>query len=113
MLTLGESVDPASRTVKLRARVANPQRKLKAEMFVSGEIERRDGLPMVPADAVFLRGERQAVFVRVSPGRYERREVELRAAGPQYWSVVKGLAEQDKVVVGGAIYLDQLLEAAR
>jgi len=113
VLTVGEGVDPASRTVKLRARVANPQRKLKAEMFVSGEIARRDGLPMVAADAVFLRGTRQCVFVRVAPGRYERREVELRAAGPQYWSVVKGLAADDQVVVGGAIYLNQLLDAAK
>lgn len=110
VMTLGESVDPASRTVKLRARVANPQRKLKAEMFVSAQLGVADSLPRLPADAVFLRGTAQSVFVRLGPGRFERREVQLRAAGPQYWAVVKGLPADAQVVVGGALYLNQLLD---
>ena len=112
VMTLGESVDPASRTVKLRARVANPLRKLKAEMFVSAQLSSAVGLPRVPADAVFLRGTTQAVFVRLGPGRFERREVQLRPAGPQYWAVVKGLPADAQVVVGGALYLNQLLDVA-
>ena len=112
VMTLGEAVDPASRTVKLRARVANPRRLLKAEMFVAAELGQSERQLRVPADAVFLRGERQAVFVRVAPGRFERREVDLRPAGPQFWSVVKGLGADDKVVLGGALFLNQLLDSA-
>ena len=36
-----------------------------------------------------------------------------RSVGPQAWLVVKGLAAGDKVVVGGALYLDQMLDSAR
>ena len=113
VLSIGEAVDPASRTVKVRARVANPERKLKAEMFVTAHVKAAGGLPLVAADAVFLRGEQSVVFVPKGNGRYERRAVKLRAAGPQQWQVVSGLGVGDKVVVGGALYLNQLLDAAK
>ena len=113
VLAVGESVDPASRTVKVRARVANAERKLKAEMFVTAHVKAVGGLPRVPADAVFLRGERQQVFVAKGNGHYERRAVTVRAAGPQQWQVVSGLTVGEKVVVGGSLYLSQLLDATK
>jgi len=114
VLSIGAAVDPASRTVKVRARVANPDGRLKAEMFVSAEVAAASGgLPQVPADAVFLRGERSAAFVQKGAGHFERRAVQVRAAGPSAWQVVSGLAVGERVVVGGALYLNQLLDATK
>lgn len=113
VLNIGAAVDPASRTVKVRARVANPDGRLKAEMYVSAQVAASGGLPLVPVDAVFLRGERLGVFVPKGNGRFERREVKVRAAGPQSWQVVSGLAAGEQVVVGGALYLNQLLDAVK
>ena len=112
VLNIGAAVDAASRTVKVRARVANPDGRLKAEMFVNARVAAHGGLPLVPADAVFLHGEQSSVFVPRGKGRFERRDVTVRAAGPQFLQVVAGLAAGDKVVVGGALYLNQLLDAA-
>jgi len=111
--SISEAVDPSSRAVKVRGRVANPERLLKSEMFVTARVNRRSTVPTVPADAVLLHGERLYVFVQAAPGRYERREVRARSAGPQNWLVDQGIAPGDKVVVGGALYLEQLLDAAR
>ncbi len=113
VLTVGESVDPNSRTVKVRARVPNPTRQLKAEMFVKAAVAQPSSLPLVPADAVFLRGDKSVLFVRKAPGQFERRAVLLRAAGPQFWSVLQGVGVGDLVVVGGGLYLDQLLDTAK
>jgi len=113
VLSIGAAVDPASRTVKVRARVANPDGRLKAEMYVSAQVAASGGLPLVPVDAVFLRGDRLGVFVPKGNGRFERREVKVRAAGPQSWQVVSGLAAGEQVVVGGALYLNQLLDAVK
>jgi len=113
VLNIGAAVDPASRTVKVRARVANADGRLKAEMYVSAQVAASGGLPLVPVDAVFLRGERLGVFVAKGSGRFERREVKVRAAGPQSWQVVSGLAAGEQVVVGGALYLNQLLDAVK
>lgn len=113
VLHVGEMVDPNSRTVKVRARVDNPRGLLRAEMFVQARIDANDGLPLVSADAVFVRGEGLAVFVSQGQGRYERRDVQLRTAGPQWWHVVQGLKPGEKVVVGGALFLNQMLDGAR
>lgn len=113
VLHVGEWVDPASRTVKVRARVDNSKGHLRAEMFVKGKIEAHDGLPLVPADAVFVRGEQLGVFVSLGQGRYERRFAQLRTAGPLWWQVVQGLKPGEKVVIGGTLFLNQLLDAAQ
>ena len=113
VLMVGESVDPNSRTVKVRARVPNLSRQLKAEMFVKAAVAQRSSLPLVPADAVFLRGDKPVLFVHKAPGQFERRAVLLRAAGPQFWSVLQGVNVGDSVVVGGGLYLNQLLDAAK
>ncbi len=106
-------VDPESRTIKLRARVDNRSGKLRAEMFVQARLSLDDGRARVPADAVFVRGEQLGVFVAQGPGRYERRFVKLRPAGPQWWLVDEGLKPGEQVVVGAALFLNQMLDAAR
>ena len=111
--SISESVDPNSRTVKVRAKVPNGERLLKAEMFVTARVSQRQSAPIVPADAVLLSGDRLYVFVQSAPGRFERRAIRARSAGPQAWLVSQGVAPGDKVVVGGALYLEQLIEAAR
>lgn len=110
---VGEWVDPSSRTVKVRAQVDNPKGQLRGEMFVKGQIEAHDGLPLVSADAVFVRGNQLGVFVSLGQGRYERRFAQLRTAGPQWWHVVQGLKPGEKVVIGGTLFLNQLLDAAQ
>lgn len=111
--SISESVDPNSRTVKVRARVPNAEHRLKAEMFVTASMSRPSTLPTVPADAVLLKGEKLYAFVQSGPGRFERREVKARSGGPQAWIVTQGLAAGEQVVVGGALYLDQLLDSAQ
>jgi len=114
IVNVGEAVDAASRTVKVRGSVDNAERKLKAEMFVTATLQRESGaLPVVPADAVFLVGERQMVFVAKGQGRFERRAVKLRSGGPQGWFVTEGLAGGERVVVGGSLFLNQLLDTAK
>ena len=71
------------------------------------------GFAQVPADAVFLRGSQSYAFVQQAPGRYERREVQVRSAGPQSLLVLSGLKADERVVVGGGLYLNQLMDAAK
>jgi cobalt-zinc-cadmium efflux system membrane fusion protein len=113
VMTIGETVDPTARTVKVRARVANPEHKLKAEMFVTASVHVPSSLPMVPADAVFQYGEKTYVFVQMGPGRYERRSIDVRSAGPQTWLALNGVKAGERVVVGGGLYLNQMVEASR
>ncbi len=62
---IGDVVDPATRTIKVRAWVNNDPHKLKPEMFARGEINlglRK--LPVIPRAAVVQDGAESFVMVR-------------------------------------------------
>ncbi len=111
---IGSSVDPATRTVKIRGTIDNPRLELKAEMLVSAEVSVTGQLALgVPAKAVFLEGDRHVVFVEERTGVFRHVEV---AAGPErvgLVSVTAGVRPGDRVVVDGSLLLNQLYHALR
>ncbi|MGH8765489.1 MAG: efflux RND transporter periplasmic adaptor subunit, partial [Burkholderiales bacterium] len=108
---VADFVDPQTRTVKVRGVLDNAGRRVKAEMFVTAELK----VPatrgfIVPTKAVFLRGEKNYVFVDMGDGRYLRKHVKLGPATSDGRQVVlEGLAAEDKVVVEGGLLLERLL----
>jgi cobalt-zinc-cadmium efflux system membrane fusion protein len=84
--------------------------RLKAEMFVTAELKvaQAKGL-LVPARAIYLRGEQYFVFVDAGAGRYVRRAVQLGPASDGVQVVLAGLQPGDKVVVDGNLLLEKIL----
>jgi membrane fusion protein, heavy metal efflux system len=107
--TISDFIDPATRTVKLRASLDNGKRKLKGEMFVAAELEApsRAGL-QVPSKAVILMGERNYAFVEEAPGRFARVEVKANGEHDGVIGILAGLTEGQKVVVEGNLLLHRL-----
>ena len=107
---VADIVDPQTRTIKVRGALANAERKLKAEMFVTGEIRvpAEIGL-LVPGKAVYLRGEQYFVFVDAGNSRFERRAVRLGAASNGYSLILEGIGANDKVVTEGSLLLEGVL----
>lgn len=109
---IADFVDPQTRTVKVRGTVENPERRAKAEMFVTAELRvPAAGGFLVPSRAVYLRGEQHYVFVEAGEGRYERRRVRLGPSTNGHQVVLAGLAPGDRVVVDGNLLLERLLAA--
>lgn len=110
--TISHSVDPQTRTIKVRGSLANPQDKLKGEMFVTAELETAppSGV-VVPAKAVFLQGTRHFVFVEEERGRYAHVEVQIGADGTGSVAVTDGLQVGQRVVVDGNLFLQQLFQS--
>ncbi|HEX2651038.1 MAG TPA: efflux RND transporter periplasmic adaptor subunit [Burkholderiales bacterium] len=110
---VADFVDPQTRTVKVRGTVENPGRRVKAEMFVTAELK----VPaargfIVPAKAVFLRGEQNYVFVDAGDGRFVRKPVRLGpATADGHQVVLEGLAADEKVVTEGGLLLERMLTA--
>lgn len=109
---IADFVDPQTRTVKVRGTVENRERRAKAEMFVTAELRvpAADGV-LVPARAVYLRGEQHYVFVEAGDGRFARRRVRLGPAINAHQVVLEGVARQERVVVDGNLLLERLLAA--
>jgi cobalt-zinc-cadmium efflux system membrane fusion protein len=103
------TVDPVSRRVTVRAAIANPDGVLKPEMFASfslttGGVSTAVG---VPADAVIYEGDTARVWVAKSGGLLELRQVRTGETQNGLVQVTSGLSPQDRVVTGGALFIDR------
>ncbi len=106
-----DALDPVSRTMKVRAKLRNPERHLKGEMYVTAELtSQARGALDVPANAVFLNNDEQQVFIKTAEGQYTRKTIVPVAVNQQWVSIENGLNKGDEVVVDGGLYLEKLLE---
>jgi len=103
---VGDFVDPATRTIRVRGDVPNPDRRLKGGMFVTALIE----LPptqalLVPVAAVFLVDEQRYLFVEEATGRYILRAVQAGPESDGHIEILSGVKEGEKVVIEGNLHL--------
>ena len=100
-------VNDASRTVRVRVEIENPDFKLRPGMYVNITLEHSQGEGLaVPIGAVLPTGERNVVFVDKGEGRLEPRFVELgRKYGDDY-AVKSGLREGERVVSSANFLID-------
>lgn len=104
--TSSDFIDPSTRTIKARAVLHNPERRLKAEMLGTAILERR--LPagvLVPASAVLLEGKAHRVFVQTQTGVFEPRQVTLGYEGPHEVLLIDGVKEGERVVKDNSLLL--------
>jgi cobalt-zinc-cadmium efflux system membrane fusion protein len=103
---VGAVIDPTTRTVTARADVANPEGRLRPEMFAEVTlVTDEQSILSVPRAAVQQVGSRTVAFVVRGPRRFESREVTLGQASSEYVQVVAGLAAGDEVVTQGSYAL--------
>ena len=95
-------IDAAGRSLEVRAKLANPERKLRPGMFVRVRViigERANAL-LVPEEAIVPQGEDFYVF-RIEEGNARRVRVKTGVRRDAKVEVVEGLAAGDKVVTAG------------
>jgi cobalt-zinc-cadmium efflux system membrane fusion protein len=109
---VADSLDPQTRTAKVRVTIPNPEHQLKPEMFatVSVKAEGHKALAL-PRNAVLRLGDQTVAFVEIGAGpegkmRFERRPVTVDDDEPgDFVPVLRGITPGEKVVVAGAILL--------
>ncbi len=112
VIQVADFVDADKRTLTVRARVDNRERKLKGEMFASGLVGKpAAGGVEVPDAAVILIGQKQYVFVEAGRGRFQRRLVSGEVRNDRRTLIRDGLQAGEKVVTEGALLLQQMLES--
>jgi Cu(I)/Ag(I) efflux system membrane fusion protein/cobalt-zinc-cadmium efflux system membrane fusion protein len=100
-------MDMATRTVRARLDIANPDLKLKPGMYVNVELKSSLGRQLVvPASAVLESGTRQVVFVDRGDGKLEPKDV---VAGPRTGDelvIRKGLSAHERIVTSANFLID-------
>jgi cobalt-zinc-cadmium efflux system membrane fusion protein len=114
LVNVSDFLDPATRTIKARATLSNNDRKLKAEMFVTGELDAQQPVRiLVPAKAMFFQGGRHYVFTEEAPGRYMRTPVRIGDDHDGKVEIAEGLKAGQKVVIDDVLMLQQMLQPRR
>ena len=100
------SLNPETRTAKVRFELANSHGKLKPEMFANVELKGRLGQKLtVPVGAIIDTGTRQLAIVAKGSGYFEPREVKAVRAD-DYYEVIKGLKPGEQVVTSASFLID-------
>jgi cobalt-zinc-cadmium efflux system membrane fusion protein len=103
---ISDSVDPQTRTVKVRAVVPNRSRMLKAEMFVKVALDTGSSTVLaIPQSAVHVEEGQTFVLVEKGKENYERRPVKVGADLDGAVEVLEGITAQDRIVSTGSILL--------
>ena len=114
VMRIADTVDPQTRTVKVRAEMKNPLGRLRPEMFGSiHHIESTTTVPVLPAGAVIQGDAHSLVFVEQSPGRFRQTEVKIGKRLGDRVPVLAGVEAGTRVVVDGAMLLKgQVLQSS-
>jgi hypothetical protein len=100
-------LDPATRSVRVRVVVEDPQGVLKPEMFVNASIQVAAGEVLaIPEEAVFDTGTKKIVFVDKGEGLFEPRDVEVGVKAEGSYEITSGVAEGELVVTSGNFLID-------
>ncbi len=101
------TLDPATRTLRVRVELPNPDLALRPDMFADVEIRAQAATGVViPDDAILDTGTRRIVFVETEPGTFTPREVAVGIRGDGRAQVLSGVAEGEAVVVRANFLLD-------
>ena len=104
---IGDVLDVATRTVKVRSEVLNPDRRLKLEMFVDVIVPTSEVrmVLLIPHDAVQEIDHKPVVFVKKDESRFEKRNVQTGEKTDHGIEVISGLKEGEIVVAEGSFSL--------
>ncbi|GBC80401.1 Cobalt-zinc-cadmium resistance protein CzcB [bacterium HR09] len=108
---VGSVVDPATRTVRVRATVPNPEEKLRPGMFVTARVvvphagSENTLKLVVPQGALQTMDSQPVVFVHLGGGLFVRRAVTVGHSFDGFTEVLSGLAAGEEVVSEGSFLL--------
>ncbi len=101
------TVDPQTRTAKVRLDFSNPEFELKPQMFADVELNVSYGTNvLIPAEAVLDSGSRQTVFVAKGNGYFEPRDIKVGPRVDDKFIVLSGLKPSETIVTSGNFLID-------
>lgn len=96
-----------TRTNRIRIDVENPAFKLKPGMYANLEIIVNYGTVLtIPVEALLDSGEKKYVFIDIGDGYFEPREVKVGISSDDYYEVIEGLNEGERLVTSATFLID-------
>ena len=106
---IADTVDPQTRTLRVRAEIPNTDGRLRPEMF--GRIRHVEDVrqvPVVPIGGVIESEGQSIVFLETAPGTFRQQRVVVGERMGERFPVLSGVKPGDRVVSDGAMLLKGL-----
>ncbi|HID49864.1 MAG TPA: efflux RND transporter periplasmic adaptor subunit, partial [Chromatiales bacterium] len=102
------SLDPKTRTLRVRMRFDNPNDALKPNMYANVKIYggAKDDIIVIPLEALIRTGREERVLIALGEGRFEARPVRSGIESGEWVEIVSGLQAGEKVVTSGQFLID-------
>ncbi len=102
------SLDPKTRTLKVRLRFDNPDEKLKPNMYANVRIfgGPKDNIIVIPLEGLIRTGREDRVIIALGDGRFEARKVTAGIESGDYVEILQGVKQGDDIVVSGQFLID-------
>ncbi|NOQ88895.1 MAG: efflux RND transporter periplasmic adaptor subunit [Gammaproteobacteria bacterium] len=102
------SLDPKTRTLKVRLRFANPGETLKPNMYANIKIYggAKENTIVIPLEGLIRTGREQRVIIALGDGKFEARNVRAGIESGDYVEILEGVNQGDKIVVSGQFLVD-------
>ncbi|MBA3754601.1 MAG: efflux RND transporter periplasmic adaptor subunit, partial [Nitrospira sp.] len=104
---VGDVLDPATRTMRLRLELPNADRKLKPEMYATIRVysDAERNVLVVPESAVQRDRDKKFIFVQRDAQSFEARDIKLGQSSGDMVKILDGLKEGESIVTQGAFVL--------
>lgn len=115
LVSVGDMLDPQSRTIPVLFEVPNQSGRLKVGLFANVAIRTGSvaGALAVPKDALIEDEGRWFVFIQSSGEAFDRREVKIGIEDGGFVQITSGLTGDERVTTRGAYYVKQAESAAK
>lgn len=102
------SLDPVTRTLKVRLRFDNPDEALKPNMYANVKIfgGSKDATTVIPLEALIRTGREERVIIDRGAGRFEARAVKAGIESGDWVEILEGIKPGESVVVSGQFLID-------
>jgi Cu(I)/Ag(I) efflux system membrane fusion protein len=101
------TLDPKTRTAKVRFELENLDEKLKPDMYANVELRVDVGTRLaIPQEAIIESGQKQVVFIHHGGGRLEPRLIKTGVRTGEWTEVLEGLKEGDHIVISANFLID-------
>jgi Cu(I)/Ag(I) efflux system membrane fusion protein len=102
------SLDPKTRTLKVRLRFDNPEETLKPNMYASVRLfaTPKENALTIPLEALIRTGGTERVIIAKGEGRFDAREITTGVESGERIEVLEGLEAGEEVVVSGQFLID-------
>ena len=102
------SLDPKTRTLKVRLRFDNPGERLKPNMYANVKIYggAKENTIVIPLEGLIRSGREERVILALGDGRFEARKVRAGIESGNYVEILEGVEQGDAIVTSGQFLID-------